>query len=71
MLRIGILKNHGNGQFGGSFERCVRCVFVVSVVLHECGYAPSPLKIDTTYKNTEKKTEKHDFYRIFIRAITL
>ena len=48
------LKSHGNGQFGGSFRRCVRCDFVVSVFLHEFGYSPSPLKIDATYKKTEK-----------------
>ena len=53
----GILKSHGNGQFGGSFRRCVRCDFVVSVVLHEFRYSPSPLKTDATYKKTEK-TEK-------------
>ena len=54
-----------------SFERCVRCGFVVSMVLHEFGYSPSPLKIDATYKKNWKKLKKHDFYRIFVRAITL
>ena len=55
------LKRHGNGQSGGSFERCVRCGFVVSVFLHEFGYSPSPLKIDATYKKTEKKLKNMFF----------
>ena len=48
LLRRGILKSHGNGQSGGSFGRSVRCGFVVSVVLYEFGYSPSPFKIDVT-----------------------
>ena len=36
------------GQSGGSFGRCVRCVFVMSVVLNEFEYSSSPLKIDVT-----------------------
>ena len=55
MLRgPGILKSHDNGQSGGSFGGCVRCGFVVSWVLQEFRYSPSPLKIDATYKKTEK-----------------
>ena len=47
-VNLCILKSHGNGQSGGSFGRSVRCGFVVSVVLHEFVYSPSPLKIDAT-----------------------
>ena len=46
---------------GESFGGCVRCDFVVSVVLHAFGYSSSPLKIDATYKQTEKNMKKHDF----------
>ena len=52
---VKIIKSHGNGQPGGLFGRCVRCGFVVSVVLHEFEYSPSPLKIDAT---CQKKTAK-------------
>ena len=55
LLRRGILKSHGNGQFGGSFRRCVRCDFVVSVDFHEFGYSPSPLKIVATCQKNIKK----------------
>ena len=45
-----------SGQSGGSFGRCVRCDFVVSMVLHEFEYSPSPLKTDVTcQKNGEKE----------------
>ena len=56
LLAAGILKRHGNGQFGESFRRCVRCGFVVSVVLHELEYSPSPLKIVVTCKKKLKKS---------------
>ena len=71
LLRAGILKSHDNGQSGGSFGGCVRCGFVVSAFSQQFRYSPSPLKIEATYKKTEKKLKKHDFYRIFVRAITL
>ena len=47
-MRAGILKSHGNGQSGGSFGRWVGRDFVVSVVLYEFRYSPSPFKIDVT-----------------------
>ena len=46
------------GQSGGSFGRCVRCGFVVSVVLHEFEYSPSPLKIDVTCQTNWRKNVK-------------
>ena len=57
IIRIIIIRIiiHGNGQFGESFGRCVRCDFVVRAVLHAFGDSPSPLKIDASHKKTEKK----------------
>ena len=42
-----IIKSNGNDQFGGSFGHCVRCGFVVSMVLHEFGDSLSALRINT------------------------
>ena len=66
--------NVRSGQSGGSFGRCVRCDFVVSMVLHEFEYSPSPLKTDVSCQKNGEKERKHDFLvnlRIFVKAITL
>ena len=62
---VKIIKSHGNGQPGELFGRCVRCGFVVSVVLHEFGYSPSPLKTDVIcHKNREKGRKTRFFCKL-------
>ena len=51
-----------SGQSGGSFARCVRCDFVVSMVLHEFEYSPSPLKTDVTCQKNGENERKTLFF---------
>ena len=47
MTIVKILKSHGNGQSGESFGHCIRCDFVMSIVLHEFEDSPSALRINS------------------------
>ena len=47
-----------SGQSGGPFGRCVRCDFVVGMVLHEFEYSPSPLNTDVTGQENGEKDRK-------------
>ena len=61
---IKITKNHGNEQNGGPFGHCVRCVFVVNLILHEFEDSPSALRINPSWqtisKNKKKDKIKHE-----------
>ena len=57
---VKITKNHGNDQFGGSFEHCVRCVlrwtyFCTSLKIRPALWEST--RRDKTYQKTRKPTK--------------
>ena len=54
---VKLTKRHGNDQFGGPLRHYIRCVLVVSMVLHEFKDSPSALSINTLRQNMERNEQ--------------